>query len=69
MRRTRDQTKRALLSTLSQSTQLNPRIRTDLFDFLVVSVRQKKYILCITDVITKYVELVAIDNKKAIVYL
>ena len=69
MRRTRDQTKRALLSTLSQSTQLNPRIRTDLFDFLVVSVRQKKYILCITDVFTKYVELVAIDNKKAIVYL
>ena len=32
---------------------------------MVVSGRGKKYILCITDAFTKYVELVAIDNKEA----
>ena len=65
LQRTRDQTKPALLSTLPQCTQPNQRIHADLFGFLVVSGRGKKYILCITDVFTKYVELVAIDNKEA----
>ena len=65
LRRTRDQTKPAILSPLPQCTQTNQRIHADLFGFLFVSGRGKKYILCITDVFTKYVELVAIDNKEA----
>ena len=65
LRRTREQTKPALLSPLPQITQPNQRIHADLFGFLVVSGRGKKYILCITDAFTKYVELVAIDNKEA----
>ena len=62
---TRDQTKPALLSPLPQCTQPNQRIHADVFGFLVVSGRGKKYILCITDSFTKYVELVAINNKEA----
>ena len=65
LKRTRDQTKPALLSPLPQCTQPNQRINADLFGFLVVSGRGKKYILCITDTFTKYVELVAINNKEA----
>ena len=65
LRRTRDHTKPALLSPLPQCTQPNQRIYADLFRFLVVSGRGKKYILCITNAFTKYVELVAIDNKEA----
>ena len=65
LRWTRDQTKPALLSPLPQCTQPNQRIHADLFGFLVVSGRGKKYILCITDAFTKYVELVAINNKEA----
>ena len=65
MRRTRDQTKPELLSPLPQCTQPNQRIHADLLGFLVVSRRGKKYILCIMDAFTKYVELVAIDNKEA----
>ena len=63
LQRTRDQTRP--LSPLPQCTQPNQRILADLFGFLVVSGRGKKYILCITDAFTKYVELVAIDNKEA----
>ena len=65
LRRTRDQTKPALVSPLPQCTQPNQRIHVDLFGFLVVFGRGKKYILCITDAFKKYVELVAIDNKEA----
>ena len=65
LRRTRDQTKPDLLLPLPQCTQPNQRIHVDLFGFLVVSGRGKKYILCIMDALTKYVELVAINNKEA----
>ena len=65
LRRTRDQTKPVLLLPLPRCTQLNQRVLADLFGFLVVSGRGKKYILCTTDAFTKYVKLIVIDNKEA----
>ena len=53
------------ITVTTPAVQPNQRIHADLFGFLVVSGRGKKYILCITDAFTKYVELVAIDNNKA----
>jgi hypothetical protein len=43
----------------------NKRIYADLFGALVTSGSNKKYILCMTDACTKYVELVAPPNKEA----
>jgi hypothetical protein len=54
-----------LLSRLPQATEPNQRIHADLFGPLKTSDRGKKFILCITDSFTKYVELVAIENKEA----
>jgi hypothetical protein len=54
-----------LLTPLPQPTEPNQRIHADLFGPLKCSGNNKKYILCMTDAFTKYVELVAIDNKEA----
>jgi len=55
----------ALLSSLPQATEPNQRVHADLFGPLKTSGRGKKFILCITDSFTKYVELVALPNKDA----
>ena len=55
----------ALLTPLPQGTEPNQRVHADLFGPLRVSGNSKKFILCITDAFTKYVELVALENKEA----
>jgi transposase InsO family protein len=55
----------ALLSPLPQCTEPNQRVHADLFGPLRVSGHQKKFILCMTDAFTKYVELVALPNKES----
>jgi hypothetical protein len=55
----------ALLSTLPQPTEPNQRVHVDLFGPLKTSYSGKKFILCMTDALTKYVELVPLQNKEA----
>jgi hypothetical protein len=55
----------ALLTPLPQGTEPNQRVHADLFGPLRASDNRKKYILCMTDAFTKYVELVALENKEA----
>jgi hypothetical protein len=54
-----------LLTSLPICTEPNQRIHTDLFGALTASEKNKKYILCMTDAFSKYMELVAIPNKEA----
>jgi hypothetical protein len=44
----------------------NQRVRVDLFGPLKTSDGDKKFILCITDTFTKYVELLVLPNKEAL---
>jgi Integrase core domain len=53
------------LSPLPQCTEPNQRIHADLFGPLKMSSGNKKFILCLTDAFTEYVELVTIPNKEA----
>jgi len=53
------------LTPLPQCTEPNQRIHADLFGPLRTSGNNKKYILCMTDAFTKYVELVPLPNKEA----
>ncbi len=46
-------------------TEPGQRVHADLFGPLKTSDKGKKFILCITDAFTKYVELVALPNKEA----
>ena len=55
----------ALLTPLPQPTEPNMRMHADLHGPLKTSGNNKKYILVMTDAFTKYVELVAINNKEA----
>ena len=55
-----------LLSPLPQCTEPNQRMHCDLFGPLKISGNEKKYILCMTDAFTKYVELVAVPDKEAL---
>jgi Integrase core domain len=55
-----------LLSPLPQCTEPNQRIHADLFGPLKTTDRDKKFILCVTDAFTKYVELVVLPNKEAL---
>jgi hypothetical protein len=55
----------ALLSMLPQPTEPNQRVHADLFGPLKTSDSGKKFILCMTDALTKYVELVPLQNKEA----
>ena len=54
-----------LLSPLPIVSEPNVRVHADLFGPLKTSSKGKSYLLCMTDACTKYVELVAIDNKEA----
>ncbi len=53
-----------LLSTIPQPTEPNQRVHADLFVPLKTSDSGKKFILCMTDALTKYVELVPLQNKE-----
>jgi hypothetical protein len=55
----------ALLSTLPQPTEHKKRVHSDLFCPLKTSDSGKKFILRMTDALTKYVELVPLQNKEA----
>jgi len=55
-----------LLSPLPQCTEPNQRVHADLFGPLKTAEGDKKFILCITDAFTKYVELVVLPNKEAL---
>jgi transposase InsO family protein len=55
-----------LLLPLPQCTEPNQRVHADLFGPLKTSEGDKKFILCITDAFTKYVELVVLPNKEAL---
>jgi hypothetical protein len=65
IRKTNDTPSPTLLTPLPQPTEPNQRVHADLFGPLKISGNNKKYILCITDAFTKYVELAALDNKEA----
>jgi IS30 family transposase len=54
-----------LLSTLPQPTEPNQRVHADLFGPLKTTDSGKKFILCMMDTLTKYVELVPLPNKEA----
>ncbi len=55
-----------LLSPLPQCTEPNQRIHADLFGPLKTLDGYKKFILCVTEAFTKYVELVLLPNKEAL---
>jgi hypothetical protein len=55
-----------LLLPLPQCTEPNQRVHADLFGPLKNVDGDKKFILCITDAFTKYVELVVLPNKEAL---
>jgi hypothetical protein len=55
IRRTDDHPPPALLSSLPQPTEPNHRVHADLFGPLKTSDSGKKFILCMTDALTKYV--------------
>jgi hypothetical protein len=55
-----------LLSPLPQCTEPNQRVHADLFGPLKTPDGDKKFILCLTDAFTKYVELVVLPNKEAL---
>jgi hypothetical protein len=54
-----------LLSTLPQPTEPNQHVHADLFGPLKTTDSGKKFILCMTGALTKYVELVPLPNKEA----
>jgi len=54
------------LVPLPQCTEPNQRIHADLFGPLKTSTNNKKYILCMTDAFSKYVELIPLPNKEAL---
>ena len=66
VRRTDHSAPPTLLSPLPQCTEPNQRIHADLFGPLKTNENSKKYILCMTDAFTKYVELVALPDKEAL---
>jgi hypothetical protein len=55
----------ALLSLLAQPIVPNQCIHADLFGPLKISDKGKKFILCMKDAFTKYIELVPLTNKEA----
>jgi len=56
----------ALLKPLPQCSEINQRVHADLFGPLKTSGNNKKYILCMTDAFSKYVELIALPDKEAV---
>jgi hypothetical protein len=65
IRQTDDRPPPALLSSLPKPTEPNHRVHADLFGPLKTSDSGKRFILCMTDALTKYVELVPLPNKEA----
>ncbi len=65
VRRRDNQPPPTLLLPLPLPTKPGQWVYADLFGPLKTSDKDKKFILCITDVFTKYVELVALPNKEA----
>ena len=59
------QNSNTFLQPLPQCSAPNQRVHADLFGPLKTSGSGKKYILCLTDAMTKYVELVALPDKEA----
>jgi hypothetical protein len=55
----------ALLSLLPQPSEPNQRVDAVLFCPLKTSESGKRFILCMTDALTKYVELVPLPDKEA----
>jgi hypothetical protein len=55
-----------LLSPLPQCTEPNQRVHADLFGPLKTLDGYKKFILWVTEALTKYVELVVLPNKEAL---
>ncbi len=55
-----------LLSPLPQCTEPNQRVHADLFGPLKNADGDRKFILCVTDALPKYVELVVLPNKEAL---
>ena len=53
------------LQPLPQPPNINHRVHMDLYGPLAVSERGKKYVMVLTDAFSKYVELVALENKEA----
>jgi len=66
MRKQTNKTPQADLMPLPQCTEPNQRVHADLFGPLKTSGNNKKYILCMTDAFTKYVELVPLPDKEAV---
>jgi len=66
LRRRDDRPTPTLLSPLPLPTEPGQRVHADLFGPLKTSDKGKKFILCVTDAFTKYVELVALPNKEAV---
>ncbi len=54
------------MSPLPQCSAPNQQIHCDLFGPLKTSESSKKFISCMNDAFTKYVELVALPNKEAL---
>jgi len=54
-----------ILTPMPLCTEMNQRLHMDLFGPLKTASSGAKYILCMTDSFTKYVELAAIPNKEA----
>ncbi len=65
VRRRDDRPPPMLLSPLPLPTEPGQRVHANLFGPLRTSDKGKKFILCVTDAFTKYVELVALPNKEA----
>ncbi len=65
MRRRDDGPPSMLQSPLPLPTEPGQRVHADLFGPLKTLDKGKKFILCITDIFTKYVKLVALPNKEA----
>ncbi len=65
-RRTDHKAPPQLLSPLPQCSEPNQHIHCDLFGPLKISGNEKKFILCMTDAFTKYVELAALPDKEAL---
>jgi len=53
------------ISSLPQPTEPNQWVHTDLFGPLKTYENRKKFILCITNAFTKYVQLMVLPNKEA----
>ena len=65
MRRKSDRPSPVIVNVLPQATEPNQRVHADLFGPLRVSGTQKRFVLCMTDAFTKYVELTSLPNKES----